>query len=125
MMSEEQAEADLTSMDDGEFKIWMAQRGFQEGTPAYMMMSSMRTALLNATRTAEEAARSASYAIKSAHKAQQEAKEAKAEAEKKAILNTPPVGSPPGLPTPRRLTAVKPGIRQPARRTDLNAGYQT
>ena len=123
-MSEDQAEADLTSMTDGKFLMWMVQNGYLEGSQAFNMLSSMRTALLAATRTAEEAARSAAYAIQSAHKAQQDAEEANAEAKKKSPVRSPDK-SPPGLPTPRRLTALKPGIRQPARREAMSDGFQT
>ena len=33
-MSEDQADADLTSMTDGKFLVWMAENGYQEGTQA-------------------------------------------------------------------------------------------
>ena len=55
-MAPVEADADLTSMTDGEFVVWMAENGYQEGTQPYVMLSSMRSALLTATRTAEEAA---------------------------------------------------------------------
>ena len=124
MMSEEEGKDDMANMTDAKFVSWMEQNGYQHGIQTYNLLSSMRTALQAATRTAQEAARSASYAIKSAHKAQQEAEEAKAEAKKKSLVKSP-VKSAPGLPTPRRLTALRPGIRQPAKRDDMIAGYQT
>ena len=124
MMSEEEAKDDMANMTNDKFANWMAQNGYQPETQTYNLLTSMKTALQAATRIAQEAARSASYAIKSAHKAQQEAEEARAEAEKKSPVKYPPVKSPSGLPTPRRLTALKPGIRQPARRDDMTAGYQ-
>ena len=40
-------------------------------------------------------------------------------------MKTPPGRSPAALLTPRRLTALKPGVRAPFRKNDLNDGYQT
>ena len=124
MMSEEEAKDDMDNMTGVKFARWMEQNGYQPGAQTYNLFSSMRTALQAATRTAQEAARSASYAIKSAHKAQQEAEEARAKAEKRSPVKSP-VKSLPGLPIPRRLTALRLGIRQPAKRDDITAGYQT
>ena len=54
MMSEDQANDDLASMTDGKFVRWMAENGYQEGTQSYNLLSSMRNALLTATRTTEQ-----------------------------------------------------------------------
>ena len=123
-MAPVETNADMTSMTDEKFAKWMEQNGYQEGSPAFSMMSSMRTALQAATRTAQEASRHAAYSIQSAQKAQQDAEEANAEAKKKPAVRSPD-NSPPSLPTPRRLTALKPGIRKPTGRDAMSDGSQT
>ena len=106
-------------MTDDEFEAWMTQNGYEPGSQTYILLTSMRTALITATRTAEKAIKNATTALESINTAQK-AKEA-AQKKNETLLKTPK----PSLPTPRRLAALKPGIRQPVRSDQFSAGYQT
>ena len=68
---------DLSALSDSEFELWLTQHGYQAGTETYLLLSSMRTAMINLLKTAQEAVINASAALKSAEKARDDAQKAR------------------------------------------------
>ena len=106
----EESKKDLSALSDSEFELWLDQHGYQAGTDTYKLLASMRTAMINLSRTAQEAVINASAAVKTAEKARDDAQKAKP----MPVLTT---SNSPGmmegvLPTPRRLTVLNPGVKK-------------
>ena len=79
--------------------------------------------MINLSRTAQEAVSNASAAVKSAEKARDDVQRARP----MPVLTTPnsPGMMGGGLPTPRGLTALNPGVKKPTRSDQISAGFQT
>ena len=67
---------DLSALSDFEFELWLTQHGYQAETKTYQLLSFMKTAMINLSKTAQEAVINASAAVKTAEKARNEAQKA-------------------------------------------------